>query len=373
MVRDGDVGQLSDEVIGAVVAAVRPVRPEGHGSAWQLLQSQREQIDEWVGQGLTVVKIGDLLARQGVVVPYRTLHRFCVECCGFGRGSDDGAGRRRRAGGGVSDRLRPDGPGPRPGTGRRRVVHALIFTAVYSRHTFVWLTFSQTLKAVIAGCEAAWVFFGGVFKVLVPDNMSAIVADADAVNPRFTPAGWTTPSTAGSPPTRPGSEARRTSPGWSGPSNMYGRTSSPGRSSWTWPTRRPGRCAGARDMAGQRIHGTTQARPAQVFAEQEAAALLAGRRPMTCRSFEQLQGAPRLPHRDRQGAVLDPEGLHRTVRGRAGRLGAGEGVLARPAGQGPSAAAARWAVDRPGRPARAQRRLRDARPGPARRRRPPPR
>ena len=54
---------------------------------------------------------------------------------------------------------------------------------------FVWLCFSQTLAALIAGCEAAWVFFGGVFKVLVPDNASAIVADADAVNPRFT-AGW---------------------------------------------------------------------------------------------------------------------------------------------------------------------------------------
>jgi hypothetical protein len=33
------------------------------------------------------------------------------------------------------------------------------------------------------------VFFGGVFKVLIPDNAPAIVADADAVNPRFT-AGW---------------------------------------------------------------------------------------------------------------------------------------------------------------------------------------
>jgi transposase len=41
-------------------------------------------------------------------------------------------------------------------SGRRRVVHALIFTAVYSRHMFVWLTFSQTLEAVIDGCEAAW-------------------------------------------------------------------------------------------------------------------------------------------------------------------------------------------------------------------------
>ncbi|HEV7450632.1 MAG TPA: hypothetical protein VGO16_04445 [Pseudonocardiaceae bacterium] len=72
---------------------------------------------------------------------------------------------------------------------RWRVTHALIFTAVYSRHMFVWLTFSQTLAAVIAGCEAAWRFFGGVFGVLVPDNASAIVADADAVNPRFTVGG----------------------------------------------------------------------------------------------------------------------------------------------------------------------------------------
>jgi hypothetical protein len=54
-----------------------------------------------------------------------------------------------------------------PGTGKRRRVHALIFTAVVSRHMFVWLTYSQTLTAVIAGCEAAWEFFGGAFKVLI--------------------------------------------------------------------------------------------------------------------------------------------------------------------------------------------------------------
>jgi hypothetical protein len=26
---------------------------------------------------------------------------------------------------------------------------------------FVWLSYSQTLAAVIAGCQAAWEFFGG--------------------------------------------------------------------------------------------------------------------------------------------------------------------------------------------------------------------
>ena len=45
--------------------------------------------------------------------------------------------------------------------GRRRVVHGLIFTAVYSRHMFVWPTYRQTLGDVIAGFEAAWGFFGG--------------------------------------------------------------------------------------------------------------------------------------------------------------------------------------------------------------------
>jgi hypothetical protein len=33
--------------------------------------------------------------------------------------------------------------------GCRRLVHALIFTAVFSRHMFVWLSFAQTLEAVI--------------------------------------------------------------------------------------------------------------------------------------------------------------------------------------------------------------------------------
>jgi hypothetical protein len=36
-------------------------------------------------QELTVVKIGVLLEWQGVAVPYRTLHRFCAEPCGYGR------------------------------------------------------------------------------------------------------------------------------------------------------------------------------------------------------------------------------------------------------------------------------------------------
>jgi hypothetical protein len=35
---------------------------------------------------------------------------------------------------------------------------------------FVCLTSRQTLEEVVAAFEAAWVFFGGVFAVMVPDN-----------------------------------------------------------------------------------------------------------------------------------------------------------------------------------------------------------
>jgi hypothetical protein len=189
LARDDGAGQLTDELVGQVAQVVRPARPGGHGQAWEQLEARHAEIGQRVEQSLSVVKIGVLLQRKGVVVPYRTLHRFCVERCGFGKT----ASTVRVADGEPGAECQLDfgylGLLADPLTGRQRKVHALIFTACYSRHMFVWLSFTQTLTAVIAGCEAAWVFFGGVFKVLVPDNAAAIVAAADAVNPRFT-AGW---------------------------------------------------------------------------------------------------------------------------------------------------------------------------------------
>lgn len=50
---------------------------------------------------------------------------------------------------------------------------------------FVYPTYRQTLHEVIAGFEAAWAFFGGVFAVVIPDNMKAIVDKADAIDPKL--------------------------------------------------------------------------------------------------------------------------------------------------------------------------------------------
>lgn len=61
----------------------------------------------------------------------------------------------------------------------------MIFTACYSRHCYVWLTFRQTTEAVIEGVEAAWGFFDGVFAVVIPESMKGIVVEADDLEPRF--------------------------------------------------------------------------------------------------------------------------------------------------------------------------------------------
>src|SRR5450759_4818562 len=140
-----------------------------------MLLAHQEQISAWVGQDkLSIVKVEQLLTRQGVNVPYPTLHRFAVARCGF----------RPK---GTTVRVLAGEPGVEcqidfaqmgfildPETGKKHRVHALIFTACYSRHMFVWLTYSQTLSAVIAGCESAWKFYSGVFKVLIPDNLRPV-------------------------------------------------------------------------------------------------------------------------------------------------------------------------------------------------------
>ena len=278
--RDHGVEALDDELIGAVAEAVRPVRPHGHGAAWEQLLGFEKQITDWVAgdkerRPLTVTKIHTLLARQGCVVPYRTLHRFASERCGFGR--KDTTVRVADGAPGIECQLDFGYLGLLTDTadGRRRKVYALIFTAVYSRHMFVWLSYSQTLAAVIAGCQAAWEFFGGVFAVLIPDNLKPVIAAADAVNPRLT-TGWldyaahagfaTDPARVRSPKDKPRVErAVQYVRGnfWDG--ETFTSMADAQRAAQAW-------CA---NTAGTRIHGTTCARPAEVFTAEEAPRLLA--------------------------------------------------------------------------------------------------
>lgn len=76
---------------------------------------------------------------------------------------------------------------------------------------FVWCTFSQTIEAVIEGFEAAWEYFGGVFPVVIPDSMKAIVDGADNVAPRINDTFMEYAQSRASPSTRRASERRPTS------------------------------------------------------------------------------------------------------------------------------------------------------------------
>jgi len=84
--RTGDEEQLTDVLVGQVVERVRPHRTDGRGEARRLLDAHRDQLEKWLdADGLTVVKVHELLERKGVVVPARTLHRYALEELGIGR------------------------------------------------------------------------------------------------------------------------------------------------------------------------------------------------------------------------------------------------------------------------------------------------
>jgi hypothetical protein len=276
-VADGGAGQLGDELLSRVAEAVRPHRADGHGAAWALLAAHHDELKALLDDGLTVVKAGELLARRGVVVPQRTLHRYALEVLGHGR-----AARR-----GVTVRVADGEPGAEcqvdfgkmglladPDGGHRRVVHALIFTAVYSRHMFVFLSFRQDLAAVIAGCEAAWAFFGGVFKILIPDNMAPVVDRAHPTEPRISAAfaeyaqdrGFLIdPARVRSPQDKPRVERMvQFVRGSFFAGEDFAGLADAQRRAEAW-------CAG---RAGQRIHRTTGCRPAELFAAEEARRLL---------------------------------------------------------------------------------------------------
>jgi transposase len=275
--RDGGEIQLTDELLGQVVERVRPLRTNGQGAPRRALEAHSSRIRTLIeDDGLTVKKVHDLLTRQGISVPARTLERFCAELCGPRRGRSTTV---RLADGEPGDECQMDfgrmGLVFDPVTGRRRVCHALIFTAGVSRHCFVWLSFSQTTEAVIEGCEAAWAFFGGIFHTLIPDNLTPVVEKANPLDPRLNQAFVEYAQARGfhvdaARVRHPQDKARcERTVAYVRESFFKGEhfvdRDEAQRRAERWCT----------EVAGLRIHGTTALRPAEHFAAVEADQLLA--------------------------------------------------------------------------------------------------
>jgi hypothetical protein len=165
-----DAGAVSEEQLRDVLLALQPAGGRPRGDGWAQCDAQREAIRRWLGDGLRLTKIRKLLVRQGVAIAYPTLYRFAVLELQFGQT----ATTIPVVDGDPGHELQVD-------TGwvgwltlpllqkRQRRFRAWIFTAVRSRHRFVYPTFEETTARAIEACEAAWDFFGGIFKVLIPD------------------------------------------------------------------------------------------------------------------------------------------------------------------------------------------------------------
>ena len=236
----------------------------------ELLAPWSDQIYQWLtGDRLQLTRIKELLADRGCRVSYPSLQRFVARRHWRGRSSR-------------TVRMAESAPGEvaeldfgRLGfiqdqeTGQRRAVWALLVVLAYSRHCFFWPTYSQKLEEVIAGLEAAWAFFGGIPKYLVIDNFPAAVAGADSLHPRLTRGfleysqhrGFITdPARVRHPKDKPKVER----------SVQYVRERFfKGGEFRDLSHLRHEAARWCRDVAGQRIHGTTRRQPLQVFLEEE--------------------------------------------------------------------------------------------------------
>lgn len=178
--------ELTEARLSAIVTALRATPPRAYGESWQQCVAHRELIATHLRAGVRVSKIRRLLARQGVTIAAATLYRFATAELGVGRAAatvavaDGAPGEELYVDTGWMTHLVPDE------TGRRRRFRAWIFTPGVSRYRFVYPCFGETTASAIEACEAAWAFYGGVFKVLIPDNTKAIVTTPDALQPRLT-------------------------------------------------------------------------------------------------------------------------------------------------------------------------------------------
>lgn len=181
-----------------------------------------------------------------------------------------------------------------PETGRRRKLHALVVTLMFSRHQYVYLTHRQDLDALITGIEEAREFFGGVARRLVLDNMKVAVVKSDRYEPVFNRTfqeysehrGFIIdPAPVRHPEAKGGVEnqIKYVQKNFFAGEEFTGRDHAQ-REAIRW----------CRTIAGLRIHGTTRKRPLIVFEQEEQKSLL----PLAPERFDVPAFADCTVHRD---------------------------------------------------------------------------
>lgn len=266
-----DADAVTDEIAGAVGRRVqeRPLPPPSE--QWRALGAHRAQMEAWLAgdRPLRLVRVHELLAREGVQVGYTTLRRFARRELGWHKQTptvrldDPPAGQEAQIDFGLMGTVTDQ-------EGRPRRLWALIVTLSLSRYMFVWPTFTQTVEDVCAGLDGAWRFFAGVPKHVVLDNASSMIVGASRTDPTLNPAflDYTTARSLFADAARvrhPRDKARVENQvpyvreRWFAGESFPPALGEIRKHAEAW----------CRDVAGARVHGTTRRVPSEVYEAQE--------------------------------------------------------------------------------------------------------
>ena len=269
--------ELGEALVHEVAQRVQ-ARPLPDASQERLeLAAHRARIESWLAQKrpLRLRKVHTLLARDhGVRASYYTLRRFAIDELGWRQKAptvlvaDGKPGEEAQVDFGLMGTIHD------ADIDRARRLYALVVTLVVSRFQFVWPTFLQTTEAVCEGLDATWRFFGAMARVLVPDNMAAMIALADPLAPTIVAAFQDYVQTRGIfvDPARvraPQDKSRVEN------QIAFVRESwFDGESFTSLADARRSAAHWSRDIAGARIHGTTRQVPREAFERDEKQAML---------------------------------------------------------------------------------------------------
>lgn len=185
------VHEPDEQLAAEILVKLRPGPKQPKRETEQRLLEHKDRIEAWLEpnnsykRGLTLTKIHQLLERHGIDVSYSALYRFACRHFDFGRKASTVRVAEVRPGEVAEVDFGRLGLIPDPATGKRRALHALIVTLVFSRHQYVHVTHSQKLADLIDGLEGAWEFFDGVTVRVILDNLKAAVVKADRYEPEF--------------------------------------------------------------------------------------------------------------------------------------------------------------------------------------------
>lgn len=275
-----------EEVTAAAMARVAAHRDPG--AAAQEVSHYHEYLAERVGTMHLSVLYQRLRTEQGLAASWGTFYRY-VAAHWPGR-----LARRPRP----TIRLADPPPGQEaqvdffyaglwadPVAGRRRRLYAFLMTLAHSRHQFLYPVLAEDSTAWLDGHVAAFTFFGGTPRRVVLDNLTAGITTPDRYDPRLNRAygelsryyGFLVdPARVARPTDKPKVER----------GVQYARESFfRGREYRTLADWQAAAVAWCREVAGQRLHGSTGERPLAAFAAREQAAL----QPLPARPWERAQ------------------------------------------------------------------------------------